>query len=255
MANLALAADFDITFPAGIVTLQLMVRWIHFIAGVMWIGLLYFFNLVNVPFLNNLEPEVRGKVVPGLMQRALWWWRWSAVVTVLAGIIYFAFFIIMPEARNARLHNIDATGRPTLMWFLVIWTVAFVIEMAILMAPVEVLKKGPVLGAIVGVVVIVAAYVWLSVSSHAWEGSRLQSIGIGGGIGWFMLLNVWGVIWRIQKKLIRWTAANAKDGTPMPEQAPKLAREALVVWRINFGLSFPMLLFMAAASHYPFIMG
>jgi len=253
MANIAVVADFGITFPNAEVTLALIVRWIHFLAGITWIGLLYFFNLVNAPFLKQLEPDTRGKVFPPLMSRAMAWFRWSALLTVAAGLFYWVYFIIMPDSLNARLHHIPATGKPTLLWFLLLWTVAFLIEMAVLMLPVDGLKSGPVLGIIVGIVVIAAAYGWVALDSHAWESSRLQSIGIGGGIGWFMMLNVWGVVWRIHKKLIRWTKESAKNGTPLPAEAAKLAKQALVVARINFVLSFPMLLFMAAASHYPFI--
>ena len=59
------------------------VRWIHFLAGVTWLGLLYFFNLVNVPFMKELDASTRGKVMPSLMTRALWWFRMSAALTVL----------------------------------------------------------------------------------------------------------------------------------------------------------------------------
>jgi uncharacterized membrane protein len=253
MANIAVVAQIGLTTPSGDVAFQLLVRWIHFLAGITWIGLLYFFNLINVPFMKNLEPETRGRVFPSLMRRAMAWFRWSALVTVLAGFFYWGYFIVMPDASNARLHGLETAGKMTAVWFVLIWTLAFVIEMVLLKVPVAVLRKGLVFGAIVIVVVAVAGYVWLSLNSHAWESSRLQAIGIGGGIGWFMLFNVWGVIWRIQKKLIAWTAESSKNGTPMPEAAANLARQALVVSRVNFILSFPMLLFMGAASHYPFI--
>ena len=253
MSNIAVLANIGITTPNAEVAFQLLVRWIHFIAGITWIGLLYFFNLVSLPVMKSLEPDTRGRVYPALMRRAMLWFRWSAVVTVLAGFFYWGYFIVMPDAYNARLHGLETAGRMTVVWFLLIWTLAFVVEMAILMAPVAILKKGVVFGAIVLVVVAIDGYVFLALNSHAWESSRLQAIGIGGGIGWFMLLNVWGVIWRIQKKLIAWTSDSAKNGTPMPEAAPNLARQALIVSRVNFILSFPMLLFMAAASHYPFI--
>jgi len=79
----------------------------------------------------------------------------------------------------------------------------------------------------------------------------LLAIGIGGGIGWFMLLNVWGIVWRMQKKLIRWTAASAAEGTPLPPEAAKLAQLTQLAAQTNFILSFPLLLMMAVASHYP----
>jgi uncharacterized membrane protein len=81
----------------------------------------------------------------------------------------------------------------------------------------------------------------------------MLSIAIGGGIGTMMLLNVWGLIWRCQKKLIAWTKASAEEGKPMPPEAAKLQRLAFLVSRANFYLSFPMLFFMAAASHYAFL--
>ncbi len=60
-------------------------------------------------------------------------------------------------------------------------------------------------------------------NQHGWESNRALAIGIGGGLGWFMMLNVWGIIWRMQKKIIRWTEAAAQGGE-MPAEAAKLAR-------------------------------
>ena len=75
--------------------------------------------------------------------------------------------------------------------------------------------------------VFVAAWLFLSLNDQGWQSNRLLSIGIGGGIGWVMMLNVWGVIWRIQKKLIAWTKDNAANGTPIPEQAKSMARDGI----------------------------
>ncbi len=80
-------ASAGISLPSDAQTNFLMLlRWIHFLAGIAWIGLLYFFNLVNVPFMKELDAATKGKIMPGLMLRALWWFRWAAVVTVLAGL-------------------------------------------------------------------------------------------------------------------------------------------------------------------------
>ncbi|HXZ81757.1 MAG TPA: urate hydroxylase PuuD [Terriglobales bacterium] len=236
----------QISLPAGAtVNIQIILRWIHFMAGITWIGLLYFFNLVNMPFMKEIGPATRLKVVPTLMPRAMWWFRWASVITVLAGFIYWSM-IVGADARNAGTSGGRAVGS-----FFVIWTLAFMVEMAIVMSPAEGLKTGPVLGTVVALAVIVAAYVFLAMNFHGWESSRMLSIGIGGGIGWFMMLNVWGIVWRVQKKIIRWTAQNAKDGTPIPPESAMLARVSFLASRINFILSFPMLFFMGAASHYP----
>jgi uncharacterized membrane protein len=62
-------------------------RWIHFVAGITWIGLLFWFNLVNVPFQAQLEAALKPQVNPPLFSRALFWFRHSAWVTVLAGVL------------------------------------------------------------------------------------------------------------------------------------------------------------------------
>jgi uncharacterized membrane protein len=236
----------QIVFPEGSTPhIQLVLRWIHFAAGITWVGLLYFFVLVNAKFLPALDAPTRMKVVPLLMPRALWWFRWSSVVTVFAGIWYW-MMIVGADARNAQ-----ASGGGAIGTFFGIWTVAFAIEMGLLMSPVEALKKGAVFGTAIAFVVVASAWLYLALNAHGWESNRLLAIGIGGGLGWFMLLNVWGIVWRMQKKLIRWTAESTANGTPMPPEAAKLAQLAQLAARTNFVLSFPMLLMMATASHYP----
>ena len=67
----------------------IIIRWIHFLAGITWIGLLYFFNLINAGFLKSLEGPTKNIVIPKLMPSALNWFRHGATVTVLAGIILY----------------------------------------------------------------------------------------------------------------------------------------------------------------------
>jgi uncharacterized membrane protein len=62
-------------------------RWIHFVAGITWIGILYWFNLVNVRTMATIDATARPHVVTTLLPRALFWFRHSAWVTVLAGLI------------------------------------------------------------------------------------------------------------------------------------------------------------------------
>jgi uncharacterized membrane protein len=243
---LVLLRSPQIVFPEGSTPhLQLILRWIHFAAGITWVGLLYFFVLINAKFLPALDPPTRMKVVPLLMPRALWWFRWSSVVTVLAGIWYW-MMIVGADARNAQTSGGGAIGT-----FFGIWTVAFVVEMNLLTRGSTNVQKGPVFGTIMTLVIAGSAWLYLSLNAHGWESNRLLAIGIGGGLGWFMLLNVWGIVWRVQKKIIRWTQESAANGTPMPPEAAELARLAQLAARTNFVLSFPMLLMMAVASHYP----
>src|SRR5271170_2543872 len=115
-------AEPHFSFPQNaIATEQIMLRWIHFVFGIIWIGLLYFFNLVGSPTMKQLEASVRGKIYPLLMSRAMAWFRWSALVTVVAGLRYF-WMILAADARNA--------GNPSLAWrwmgwWLLVWVVAF----------------------------------------------------------------------------------------------------------------------------------
>jgi len=62
-------------------------KWLHIIAGVLWIGLLYFFNWVNGHFVATLDAETKKKVVPELMPRTLYFFRWGAAWTWVTGLI------------------------------------------------------------------------------------------------------------------------------------------------------------------------
>ena len=236
----------DVSLPTDFQTNFLMLlRWIHFIAGITWIGLLYFFNLINIPFMKELDPATKSKIMPSLMLRALLWFRVSAVVTVLAGLAYWGS-IVGSDARNA-----GAAPTTPLVSFLVVWTVTWGLMYALLLPGKGILDKGWVLAILYIVIVAHSAHLFLHWNSQGWESNRLLAIGIGGGIGWMMMLSVWGIIWRIQKRLIAWTKANAENGTPMPEESKRMARMAFLASRTSFYLSFPLLFFMGAASHYP----
>ena len=241
-----------ISFPQGAATREeIALRWMHFVAGIIWIGLLYFFNLVGTRTMKGLEPAVRAKVFPALMSRAMLWFRWSALVTVLAGLRYF-WLILAADASNA--------GNPSLAWrwlggWLLVWFVAFA-----LIYPFQLPHKGildsPWLRAIaIAAIVIAASWIVLALNAGPESSNRHLSIAIGGGMGLLMFLNTWGVVWRAQKRLIAWTRAAAEQGTLMPPEAERMARWAFLASRVGFWLSFPLLFFMAAASHFPFLSG
>lgn len=104
-----------------------LLRWLHFLAGITWIGVLYYFNFVQTPFFaTDLGGQARSAVVRGLVPNALWWFRWGAMFTFLSGL---AILMI-------RLHQGIGLGQPymtailtgallgTLMWanvWFVIW--------------------------------------------------------------------------------------------------------------------------------------
>lgn len=71
--------------------LLVIFRWIHIFFGIIWIGHLYFFNFVNVPFQAVLAKELKPQVNPHLLHRALWWFRWGAMMTFIMGWLLFLF--------------------------------------------------------------------------------------------------------------------------------------------------------------------
>jgi uncharacterized membrane protein len=156
------------------------IRWIHILAGITWIGLLYYFNFVQGTAFNAQDAPTRQKNFVTLVPRALLFFRWGAMLTFLAGLtLYIAYSsgIIPGYSQSPRGHLI-------------------------------------LVGALMGTI---------------------------------MLINVWGIIWPNQKRLI---AANqaALDGstTPPPDQ-PKWARRGFLASRVNTLLSIPMVFFMVAA--------
>jgi uncharacterized membrane protein len=229
--------------------LRILLRWSHFVAGILWIGLLYFFNLVNVPFQKALDPETKKKVNPDLLSRALWYFRWGAVVTVLVGLAYFAMYTLKPDVNNA---NTIGGGSVNLWWVLFAWLtypiVLFIVEFLIIKKVAALTKDGRLFTIVM--LVLVAIITWglvkffigmLTAGGESWASNKTISIGVGGAYGIVMMLNVWGIIWPNNKRII---AATAGTGPAAP---PELARQAFLASRTNAWLSLPMLLFMGTS--------
>ncbi|HEY6066562.1 MAG TPA: urate hydroxylase PuuD [Thermoanaerobaculia bacterium] len=217
-----------------------LLRWAHLLGGITWIGLLYWFNLVNVQFQKEVDASIKGKMNPPLLSRTLWWFRWAAVLTWVTGAIYYAI-LLGTENIPAKLGVV-----------LGVWILAWLLYALLYRASVAggFLKDGRVVAVVVVAIALLAA--WVVVGSVRQGGSnRTMAIGIGGGLGTVMLMNVWMIIWPLQKKIIAATRATAESGTPAPADLPKWARRAFLASRTNAWLSIPMLFFMGAASHFP----
>ncbi len=236
-------------FLEGAANEMLALRWLHFIFGIIWIGLLYFFNLVLTPAMKEVDPAVRVKVYPALMSRAMAWFRWSALVTVLVGIRYYLIHLVA----DAKLAGNRSLAGKWLGWWLLVWLAAYVFIYA-LQLPAKGIVNRPwfrVIG--ISLVVIAASWLVLALNGGPHVSSPHLAISIGGGLGFVMLLNTWGVVWRVQKRLISWARTSAEQGVPLPPEAERLMRWGYLTARTSFWLSFPMLFFMGAASHYPFL--
>src|SRR5271165_4613680 len=91
----------DMAFAASLSSIeQIALRWMHIVAGIIWLGSLFFFVLVVAPTLKALDPVTRAKVFPEIASRGLWWLRWSAVVAWVAGFRYF-MILAKTDAVNA----------------------------------------------------------------------------------------------------------------------------------------------------------
>jgi uncharacterized membrane protein len=64
-------------------------RWLHILVGIMWIGLLYYFNMVQVPAFAAYGDEGRARniAIDKVARRALWWFRWAAIATLVTGLL------------------------------------------------------------------------------------------------------------------------------------------------------------------------
>ncbi len=161
--------------------------WFHVMVGITWIGLLYYFNFVQVPGVGKALAEANdGGPGPAAINKyvaptALLWFRWAAVATWITGVLAL-------EA----MHTVEGSG-------------------------------------------FVAAFTFQ-------EG--YQIIGMGAWLGTIMLLNVWGLIWPNQKKIL---GLDGKEHSP--EVIAKAKVVALMASRTNTMLSVPMLLGMTAHMH------
>ena len=90
--------------------------WIHVLAGITWIGLLYYFNFVQVPALAEAASDEGGPGGAGITKyvapRALWWFRWGAVVTWLSGAVVLQRLGLLDDAF---LLGINSGGGPSLV--------------------------------------------------------------------------------------------------------------------------------------------
>jgi uncharacterized membrane protein len=215
----------------------LIMRWFHFLAGITWIGLLYFFNLVNVSFMKQVDAAARPKILQYMTLPALHWFRWSALVTVLIGLAYWGQAYVGPDSER-----LGGGGGKTFELFFVLWLLVFFILFFLIK---KLTLNGYVLGIITTILVYAAGWIFVNYTPVGGDDNHVLSIGVGGGLGLVMLFNVWGIIWPNNKKIIRGTLA----GTP-PANAAALARQAFLASRTNFFLSIPMLFYMAASSHF-----
>ena len=107
-------------------------RWLHVLSGVMWIGILWYFNFVQIPNMPNIEESQRPAITKVIAPAALFWFRWGAMSTIVTGLIlawlngYIADAIAIGLTSGVAKHSAIGIGMwlGTIMWFnvwFIIW--------------------------------------------------------------------------------------------------------------------------------------
>jgi len=116
----------------------LLLRWLHFLSGITWIGLLYYLNFAQVPFFAETDAPVRSGAQQKLLPRVMWWFRWGAMITFLSGWIYLLDYWIGRRGVNDPGTWVILLGGilGSVMWFNV-WFVIWPAQRVILRATKE----------------------------------------------------------------------------------------------------------------------
>ena len=102
-----------------------LLRFLHVVAGIIWVGLLFYFNFVQIPNLNKIPENQRPAVVKFIAPTALFWFRWSALITIFLGILLAYFQGYLLEAFTlSETHWIIGVGMYLgIIMFLNVWLV------------------------------------------------------------------------------------------------------------------------------------
>ena len=128
-----------------------LLRWFHLLAGITWIGLLYYLNFAQTPFFAGAEAPVRsGMIVGGLVSRVLWWFRWGAMFTFITG--WLIIFHKMGQLGVLGFFNTSYGWAiffggmlGSLMWFNV-WFVIWPAQQIVIASATQVSKGGQAIG-------------------------------------------------------------------------------------------------------------
>jgi uncharacterized membrane protein len=218
--------------------MNLLFRWVHVVAGITWIGHLYFFNFVNAQLAAKYDADSKKKVVPELMPRALYWFRWGAMYTLISGYLLLGIVIYM----GGVLVNDPSEGQGLAMGVGgALLTFGYFVYEGLWKTPIA---KNPIVAAVVAWVLLAATAFGLQ---QVMSG-RAMWIHIGALLGTNMAMNVWMRIWPAQRKIIAGIAGTAA--------APDASVAAMAGLRSkhNTYMSVPLVLTMVS-NHFPTLYG
>ena len=214
-------------------------RWLHIFVGILWIGHLYFFNFVNAQMTAKLDGATKAKVVPELMPRALYWFRWGAAWTWITGLV---LLLLVFWHGGLMFDPGDGWGGGAIGMVVITFLAVFVYD-----ALWNSGLKSNVRAATIVSFLLLAVAVFLFVNVGAFT-PRAVLIHTGAMFGTMMAFNVWFRIWPAQQRII----AAVKAG-----EAPAAADPALAGLRSkhNTYMSLPLLWAMANEHATPFFGG
>jgi uncharacterized membrane protein len=212
-------------------------RWMHVVAGVLWIGLLYYFNWINGVFASKLDAETKQKVLPELLPRALYFFRWGAAYTWISGVLLLA--LVYYHGGTLMTEDDTARGMASL-----IGVGTFLVGAVIYDLMWKALQGNQPVGVVVSFVLVIGVMFGLTAMGLS---GRAMYIHIGALFGTAMAMNVWMRIWPAQRKII----AAVKNG-----EKPDPAWGAIAGLRSkhNTYMSVP-LIFIMISNHFPGMFG
>lgn len=124
--------------------LDYLFRWGHFLAGITWIGLLYYFNFVQTEYFKEAEDSHRAGAIQKLVPRALWWFRWAAMFTFLTGVAMLAY------RHTGLTYDITIGSILGTLMFLNVWLIIWPNQKIVIASATQVAQGGAALPAAAG---------------------------------------------------------------------------------------------------------
>ena len=221
--------------------LDAAIRWLHLLAGVVWMSQLFFFNFVNAIVAKGYDTDTRRKVVPQVMPRALFFFRFGALFTWVTGIFLVGFVYHLGGLMVRADAPAGAQRNAIIVTQLLIFFGFFLYDL-LWKSP---LGKNEALGSVLSL----ALFGGVAYGLSELLAGRALWIHLGAILGSVMTLNVWMRIWPAQKKIIR---ALKETG---PAVGPEIAAGAALRSKHNLYLSVPVLCFMVTAHTFPIAYG
>jgi len=123
--------------------IMFLLRWFHFLAGITWIGVLYYFNFIQGEYFKEIEPGNKTEATAKLVPRALWWFRWGAMFTWITGILMIMGTLHqgMPIHTSWTLTILFGALLGTFMWYNV-WFIIWPAQKVVIASAKQVLSGG-----------------------------------------------------------------------------------------------------------------